>query len=196
MGAISSSIGIENGNYDFRKNTLNRKYKNKDVLNAFRIIKKHRIKTHSFNMIGLPGEERHHINDTINLNRLVRPDTMQVSIFYPFVGTDLYEKCVNENLINIEESHNKTYYENTILNYSSKKKGDIYKLSKLIPLYSKYPTFLLFLPKLFERYDYIFLNYLTLKKHLNSVIHSLKYYINTIKTLGVIKSIKKLKTKL
>jgi len=44
-------------------------------------------------MVGLPYETPEMVEDTLKLNVLINPDNIQVSIFYPYPGTQLYERC-------------------------------------------------------------------------------------------------------
>jgi anaerobic magnesium-protoporphyrin IX monomethyl ester cyclase len=54
---------------------------------AFRIISDHGIRISSFNMIGLPGETRADVFETIELNRRLKVKTANVYIVYPFPGS-------------------------------------------------------------------------------------------------------------
>ncbi|MEW5819693.1 MAG: radical SAM protein [Cyanobacteriota bacterium] len=99
------NIGLESGSERVRKDILNRNYSNKDVINAVKIAKKYDIKVTFYNLIGLPGETEEDFKQTIEINRICQPDNHFTSIFYPYPGTVLYEKCINENLINHLDSN-------------------------------------------------------------------------------------------
>jgi len=96
-------IGIESGNEEFRRQVLNRQVSNKDIIKAFEEADKLGLKTYSFNMVGLPDETAAHIRDTIALNKLIRPNHIQVSVFYPYPGTDLYKLCKEKGYLTGEE---------------------------------------------------------------------------------------------
>jgi len=57
------------------------------------------LKTYSFNMIGIPGETEKTIQETINLNVRLKPDFMQITVFYPYLGTILGDRCLKEGLV-------------------------------------------------------------------------------------------------
>jgi len=99
----SIHIGIESGSEKIRKTTLNRNITNKQIKNVFNCAKKAGLKTHSFNMIGLPYETPKDIWETINLNKAVKPDSLQTSIFQPFPGTKIRELCIKNNWLTDEE---------------------------------------------------------------------------------------------
>ncbi len=117
-GCKRLQIGIESGSEDIRSKVLNRHNTNHQIIEAFQIAKKYNLKTYSFNMVGLPYETVGDIKKTIALNALIKPDVIQVSVFYPFQGTKLGELCYENNWV-VSERKNKidTYYEKSILNY-------------------------------------------------------------------------------
>jgi len=84
-------IRLESGNYRIRKEILNREYSNELVLLAVETAKKYNIKIGIFNMVGIPTETKEDFADTINLNRIIKPDWHSTSIFFPYKGTKLYD---------------------------------------------------------------------------------------------------------
>lgn len=86
-------IGIESGNQWLREKVLNRKMSNEQIINAFQLAEDVGIKTYAFIMVGLPYETPEMIEETIELIKKIRPNHTQVSTFYPFPGTKLYQLC-------------------------------------------------------------------------------------------------------
>ena len=95
-GANCVSFGLESGNEDYRREMLNRKTKQQEVVNAVEICKRYNVKTFAFVMIGLPREDRDKIQDTLELINILQPDVFQITIFYPFRGTPFYNYCIDE----------------------------------------------------------------------------------------------------
>jgi len=117
-------IGVESGNEHVRKQVLARNISNRRISEAFNLCQQNGIKTFSFNMVGLPDEEAGSMLDTVKLNARIKSDRNQITIFYPYPGTRLYEICESQNLIN----HNREvgdYTEDTILNFSKIKRNRI-----------------------------------------------------------------------
>jgi radical SAM superfamily enzyme YgiQ (UPF0313 family) len=106
-------IGIEAGNPELRKTILKRNFSNEDIVNTFDLAKKYGVRTFSFNMLGVPGETAATIQDTIELNRRIRPDVMQVTTFYPYEHTELGEMCFKNGYV--EKTHEDHYMEKSIL---------------------------------------------------------------------------------
>ena len=50
-------------------------------------------------MFGLPLEDTSMVLDTIKLNALCHPDTIQVSTFIPYPGTELFRVCEEKGLL-------------------------------------------------------------------------------------------------
>ncbi len=102
MGCSVVCMGIESGNEWLRKNVLNRHMSNDQIINAFRLCKEFGIRTVSTNMVGLPFETTEMVLDTIRINALCKPDTIQVSTFIPYPGTELHFLCEKEGLLQHE----------------------------------------------------------------------------------------------
>jgi radical SAM superfamily enzyme YgiQ (UPF0313 family) len=96
-------IGVESGNEEFRRTVLNRHVSNRDIIEAFEEADKLGLKTSAFNMVGLPGETPGLIRETIALNKRIRPNHIDVSVFYPFPGTELYKVCQERGYLTGEE---------------------------------------------------------------------------------------------
>lgn len=98
-GCVEIKIGIEHGNERIRNRVMKRNMSNEQIITAFRLVKNAGIKAWAYNMMGLPGETKATINDTIRLNRQVKPDRLFVSMFHPYKGTTLYEQCEEAGMI-------------------------------------------------------------------------------------------------
>jgi anaerobic magnesium-protoporphyrin IX monomethyl ester cyclase len=99
-GCTGISMGIECGDEEFRRKHLNRFMSNDSIIKAFNLLKKAGIWTLSFNMIGFPFDYDDKLTkQTAILNKLINPNFVQVTWFYPFPGTKLYDYCVANDLI-------------------------------------------------------------------------------------------------
>ncbi len=93
VGCEMVRIGVESGSERVRRELMNRRVSDREILESFQGAEAAGIKTWSFNMVGLPGEGPEDVLATYNLNRALCPDHMQVSVFNPYPGTRLYEVC-------------------------------------------------------------------------------------------------------
>lgn len=100
MGCYQVNAGIESGNQKYRKEILNRPNMSDDaIVNAFKMLRKYKIRSSAYNMIGLPWQDRADVFDTIELNRRCNPTRTNVSIFIPFPNTPLTERLRKEGYI-------------------------------------------------------------------------------------------------
>jgi len=95
-GCIFVDVGVEAGNEQFRREVLNRKMSNADIIRVFRKADELGIKTYAFVMLGLPTETPELMWETVELVREIRPDHVQLSIFHPYPRTPLYDLCVEK----------------------------------------------------------------------------------------------------
>ena len=95
-------VGIESGNEFIRTKVGNRKMSNEKIITSLTSLKNAGINIATNNMIGFPGETFDQFMDTITINALIGPDDTCASVFYPYPGTELYDYCRKEGLIDID----------------------------------------------------------------------------------------------
>ncbi|MGC2064317.1 MAG: radical SAM protein [Thermodesulfovibrionales bacterium] len=116
-GCTYVAIGVECGDEEFSKNVLNRNISNQDIEVCVNLLKRYKIFVTTYNMIGYPVA----YDDTLTLKTVafidkIKPDFAQISIFYPFPGTRLYDKCIEEDLIDFEKAKSlRRYYGSSVL---------------------------------------------------------------------------------
>ncbi|MFC1906932.1 B12-binding domain-containing radical SAM protein [Chloroflexota bacterium] len=110
------SIGIESGSEKIRKEVLNRLMTNEQIIRAFSTAKEAGLAVSSFNMVGIPFETRMEIQETITLNRKIRPNMVAVSTFTPYPGTQLRDSCQQKGWIKDCDIPS-TYIPKSIMNY-------------------------------------------------------------------------------
>jgi radical SAM superfamily enzyme YgiQ (UPF0313 family) len=94
-------MGIEVGNEAIRKKVLKRNISNECLINVFKIAKDYGLKPQSFNMIGVPGESVDNLMETVRLNAIMKPYIVSASTFFPYPGTELYNKCLKNGMIDL-----------------------------------------------------------------------------------------------
>jgi len=82
-------IGIEHGNYEFRRRILGRNVTNEIILKGLSVLNKCALPFSVNNIIGFPTETRELAMDTVELNRKVDADSYNAYSFSPFHGTAL-----------------------------------------------------------------------------------------------------------
>ena len=96
VGCYRISFGIECGNEQFRQKVLRRKITNSEIIRRFNEIIAESGIAFSLNVIiGMPGETRELVMDTVDLIRSIKGyDALTVSIFTPYHGTALRDVAV------------------------------------------------------------------------------------------------------
>ncbi len=120
------NIGLESGSARVRREILNRHYSNDDFLEVTSMARSVGLKFSVFNMVGLPGETLDDHMETVALNRQCQPDKHYTGIFYPYPGTQLYDRCIREGLIKTLPNHHLERYR-AVVDYPQFPKRQIQK---------------------------------------------------------------------
>ncbi|MDI6759294.1 MAG: radical SAM protein, partial [Candidatus Brocadiaceae bacterium] len=182
-GCIRVWIGIESGSEDIRRNVLKRPMSQNKIKEAFSILQRYGISTQTFNMVGLPYEDSKKVLATIKLNAEIGADGMQVTIFYPYPNTELFELCKREGFLSGSVADD--YRTSTILSLPTISSTQIEFYARyftiLVRLYRTFPN-----PKTVEIIDKLvtskFLPYRKLVVLHRIFFNALKYaYVNFVR---------------
>jgi len=96
VGCYRMAFGIEAGNEQYRNKVLRRKITNQEIIKRFKWIASSGIAFSLNLIIGLPGETRELVMDTIELARAIQGyDSLTSFIFTPYRGTTLRKVAVD-----------------------------------------------------------------------------------------------------
>ena len=138
VGLHRISFGVEHGNEEFRKKILDRRWKNRDILEKLKIPKKYGIAFSVNNITGFPTETKKLAFDTIELNRHIDADNANIYAFVPFHGTPLRKMCEDLGLIK-PETITKCLTAESQLNMPQYPPHEIEEIKKCFALYVKFP---------------------------------------------------------
>lgn len=96
-GCIQIDFGVESGSQD----ALNRMKKGitvEQIENAFRLCRKHGMRTFPTLMFNTPEETESDVAQTISLMKRIRATNYGLNLTVPFFGTEIYEKYVTPKL--------------------------------------------------------------------------------------------------
>ncbi len=137
MSCDRISIGIEHGNEKFRKDVLRKNFTNRQVTDAFKILKKYPIPVTVNNMMGFPGETRELVFDTIMLNREIEIDSTNCFAFTPYHGTYLRDVAIQQGYL--KETDMIQSLVDSTLDMPQLSRQEIQGLLRTFPLYVKMP---------------------------------------------------------
>ena len=141
MNMLRMNIGIEHGNYEYRRNYLKRNVKNEVQIRAFQVAAEHDYASCANSIIGMPDETRDLIFDTINFVREL-PDSIDATgafIFAPYHGTPLRDLAIRKGYIDDEEICSLSNTSESMLRMPTITKKEIQGLAKTFSLYTKFP---------------------------------------------------------
>jgi anaerobic magnesium-protoporphyrin IX monomethyl ester cyclase len=89
-GCDGVGLGVEAGGEWFRRHILKRNVDNKRLANSFSNLHEVGIRSTANIMMGYPGESEEDIFDTVRLIRKINPDSYDISIVAPYIGTGIH----------------------------------------------------------------------------------------------------------
>jgi len=97
-GCQEIAIGVETGNDKLRNDILNKNISKEEIINLFKLCKKYNLNTLAYIMIGIPGENKETILDTLNLLNKIKPRLIRISFLNPEYGSEMYNYCIENNI--------------------------------------------------------------------------------------------------
>ncbi|MFC1965897.1 B12-binding domain-containing radical SAM protein [Chloroflexota bacterium] len=156
MGALKEAgchqinIAIESGNEYVRNKILNKRISDEQIRSAFSLARKYNIKTQSFNMIGIPGETKDSIFETISINKELRPDRVLCTIFMPFNGTELGDECIEKGVVTADIRDSSIYYSQATIKHENLSSRQLIGYQGFFDWYVALPRRLYFLISFFR----------------------------------------------
>ena len=104
------NYGVESGSPRVRREIMKRSTTNQRLIDVFRWTREAGIMTTANYMLGLPGETREEMQQTIDLHHAIDPDEFGYFVFYPYPGTPLFHHCrqhgyLPENYLDLPANH-------------------------------------------------------------------------------------------
>ena len=142
MNMLRMNIGIEHGNYEYRKNYLKRNVNNEIQIKAFEMLADKKYTCVANSIIGMPDETRELIFDTIKLLRKLpnNIDATGTFIFAPYHGTPLRDLAIKKGYLRDDEictTSNTAHH--SMLRMPTISKEEISAIQKVYSFYVKFP---------------------------------------------------------
>jgi len=141
VGCYRMAASVECGNEEFRMKVLRRKISNEKIIEQFAIVADSGLAFSLDIIIGMPGETRELIMDTVELVSTIRGyDALTASIFTPYNGTTLRKVAINNGWLDADiicdQGHSRSMLKMPAPMVSEE---DITGLVSVFPLYCYFP---------------------------------------------------------
>ncbi len=128
-------VGYESGNEQILKN-IKKGVTKEQAIQFTRDCKKLGISIHGAFIMGLPGETRETIQETIAYAKMLDLESIQVSLASPYPGTEFYEQCKREGWISSDSFLDETGHQTCVINYPHLSNREIFDAVELF--YNKF----------------------------------------------------------
>jgi len=98
-GCYQINLGIESGNEQVLRKIIRKPFKLEKVRDIVKKIRENGIWAHGFFILGMPGETKQTITDTIIFATSLNLDSASFFIATPYPGTELYDICKENGYI-------------------------------------------------------------------------------------------------
>ncbi len=92
-GCRHITYGVESGSYHYRKEVLKRPMTNEQLIRAFHWSHDLGMLVTANYMLGMPGETKADLEQTLILHEALQPTDFGYFVFYPYPGTKLFYVC-------------------------------------------------------------------------------------------------------
>lgn len=128
-------VGFESGNDEILKN-IKKGVTKAQAIEFTRNCKKLGLSVHGAFVMGLPGETRETIRETIEFARCLDLNSIQASLASPYPGTEFYELCKKEGWISSDSFIDDTGHQTCVINYPHLSSKEIF--GAVEELYNKF----------------------------------------------------------
>ena len=127
-------FGVESGSPRVRKEVLNRHMKNETIVSAIKTAEAFGLHSSVFLMLGLPGETRDELLQTVTLMARALPGRFRWSFFYPFPGTKAFEIASDMGYIDYDRMADlENFTEGSCLDFGPEQNLLLEKLGAVFP---------------------------------------------------------------
>jgi anaerobic magnesium-protoporphyrin IX monomethyl ester cyclase len=98
-GLKAVSIGFESGSDRVLRQILHKGVTVEQNLRAATICRRYGVKIFANYMLGIPGETKDEVRETVRMMRMIHPEHQSLSFFTPLPGSDLYATCRDQGLL-------------------------------------------------------------------------------------------------
>jgi radical SAM superfamily enzyme YgiQ (UPF0313 family) len=142
MGCRDIDMGIESGSKNIRENVFKRFMPNEIIVRSAMVIKKYKINLITLNIINNPKETPKDMIQTLNINRIIKPNGIHITSLYPYPNTEIYHMAIKEGILKEQMLESifagiANYRTSSVLNHPHMEFGERIRL--YTPIFLKFP---------------------------------------------------------
>lgn len=134
-GCHEVQIGFESGNDELRNRMLKKQITNSQLMETFSLLRKKKIRTLAYTILGIPGENHLSVRETVKVLGELKPTLIRMTIFDPFRGTPLYDYCKEHDLFKKDSKIQGNHFAFSNLNFDDLNDLDILQYHLFFPWY-------------------------------------------------------------
>ena len=123
------AFGIESGSQKVLDN-VNKDAKVEDAVRTINLCHKHGVKTWGYFIMGLPGENRQTVRETIDFAKSIPLDIALFHVAMPYAGTEFYFQSVANGWLNTSDWKHFDMNDSSVVEYDDFSAEDILKATK------------------------------------------------------------------
>lgn len=159
-GCISVAFGIESGSSRVRNEVFDKELNEESIVIAAKLLRKHKIKIITYNILGAPGETYSEVWDTVYINQRIKADYASVSLMQPYPETKIYKYALEKGYVKTKIDINKfpvSFHDFSPLDNPYKDKlSNLQKLFNILVWFPKSEPIVKILIKFPKNYFYYF----------------------------------------
>ncbi len=124
-------IGVESGSERIRRKVLGRPFGDDLLVRSVRNLHAHGVNALTFFMMAMPGETESDLFETFRCAARLRPDAVQLSVFWPYPGTKLHDQAVEEGLFDPQDQYRGNYLTDSPLSWPERQSRLYRRIRKL-----------------------------------------------------------------
>lgn len=117
--------GVESGSERVRRRIMERSATNRRFVDVFRWTREAGILVTANYILGIPGETREEMQQTLDLHQRLQPDDFGYFVFYPYPGTKLFRVCQEQGYLPEDYLERPANHRETILDLPGVSKRDV-----------------------------------------------------------------------
>ncbi len=118
-------FGVESGSERVRREILQRNVSNDRLRESFHLTQAAGVLATANYMLGIPGETKADIEQTLALHDELKPDDFGYFVFYPYPGTSLFKLCTQRGYLPDKPFEFPAHHHATVLTLPDLSAGDI-----------------------------------------------------------------------